>query len=220
MQVNGKQNAQANSHHNFSRDVSLRSPAITGAPLLIFPLLLMHYYAPVALWSYIYPWTMYIATAVFSLGIPGPCKLLLGVLLWLHGMRAILWIWLGIMPPLALFAGMYMLPGIPPSYGTPPWSPVGGIIGGVAAVLIGMAAVYNVHEPSSDCDHSGVVDQSDALCEIRREVIFLDIQSDGEVFWERIALLVFFALMMVSLLDHFHGNHSNLRTFPLFSTPF
>ena len=106
-------------------------------------------------------------------------------------MRAILWIWLGILPPLALFAGMYMLPGIPPSYGNPPWSPIGGdftsnlpllamygsslkrllvmfgyilrdfvckigIIGGVAAVVIGMAAVYNVHEPSSDCDHSGI----------------------------------------------------------------
>ena len=44
---------------------------------------------------------------------------------------------------------MYMLPGIPPTYGgdsasNPPWSPLGGVIGGAAALAIGMAAVYNV----------------------------------------------------------------------------
>ena len=91
--------------------------------------------------------TMYIGTAVLSLGIPvrlspphpltpprpaaegcarrqGPCKLMLGILFWLHGLRAIFWIWLGVMPPLTLFAAMYMLP-IPPIFGTnPTWSPV------------------------------------------------------------------------------------------------
>ena len=90
---------------------------------------------------------MYIGTAVLSLGIPvrlsppppltpprpaaegcarrqGPCKLMLGILFWLHGLRAIFWIWLGVMPPLTLFAAMYMLP-IPPIFGTnPTWSPV------------------------------------------------------------------------------------------------
>ena len=49
---------------------------------------------------------------------------MLGILFWLHGLRAIFWIWLGVMPPLTLFAAMYMLP-IPPIFGTnPTWSPV------------------------------------------------------------------------------------------------
>ena len=153
---------------------------------------------------------MYIGTAIFSLGIPGPCKLLLGVLLWMHGVRSILWIWVGVMPPIALFAGMYMLPGIPPTYGgdstsNPPWSPSGGVVCGAAAFALGMAAVYNVHTAASDCDHSGVVEQADALCEIRREVIFFDIRSDGDTFWERVVMLLFFVLMVITLLDHFHG---------------
>ena len=49
------------------------------------------------------------------------------------------------------------------------------------------------------------MDSTDALCEIRREVIFFDIQSDGDVFWERVLLALFFGLMLLSLLDHFHG---------------
>jgi hypothetical protein len=156
--------------------------------------------------------TMYVGTLIMSLGIPGPCKLLLGVLLWMHGLRSILWIWVGVAPPLTLFAGMYMLPGIPPIYGgesvyssNPPWSPLGGVISGAAAFAVGMAGVYNVHTPVSDCDHSGTIEQADALCEIRREVIFFDIRSDGDTFWERIVMLVFFGLMIISLLDHFHG---------------
>ena len=28
---------------------------VNGAPLLMFPLILMHYYAPVALWTYLFP---------------------------------------------------------------------------------------------------------------------------------------------------------------------
>lgn len=153
---------------------------------------------------------MYIGTAIFSLGIPGPCKLLLGVLLWMHGLRSILWIWLAVMPPLTLFAGMYLLPGIPPIYGgdstsNPPWSPTGGIICGSVALAIGVAGVYNVHTAVSDCDHSGTVEQADALCEILKEVIFFDIRSDGNTFWERVVMAIFFGLMLISLLDHFHG---------------
>ena len=41
---------------------------------------------------------------------PSVCaQVLLAVLLWMHGLRSILWIWLSVMPPLMLFAGMYLL---------------------------------------------------------------------------------------------------------------
>lgn len=163
-----------------------------------------------ATWNAFLQTAMYIGTLVFALGIPGPCKLLLGVLLWMHGVRSILWIWLGVMPPIALFAGMYMLPGIPPTFGgdstgNPPWSPSGGVVCGAAGFALGMAAVYNIHTAASDCDHSGAVEQADALCEIRREVIFFDIRADGDTLWERAAILLFFVLMVITLLDHFHG---------------
>ncbi len=167
--------------------------------------------------------TMCLITLIFSLGVPGPCKLLLGVLLWMHGLRSVLWIWLGVMPPLTLFAGMYMLPGIPPVYGgdsasNPPWSPLGGVFCGAAALAVGMAGVYNVHTAVSDCDHSGTIEQADALCEIRREVIFFDIRLDGDTFWERVVMVVFSGLMIISLLDHFHGRRILHGDFSVSST--